>query len=71
MIVQSVVRVDDRLHRGNFWMPGKCGKARPDDRLADELAILLGQISLGAKASTGRHDDRCNSDCHAPHPTAN
>jgi hypothetical protein len=62
----GVIGVDHRLHCTNALMASEGGKARPDHRLAQKEAILLGQISSGAQPATTCHDHGCNPICHIP-----
>src|SRR5262249_10837549 len=61
---QRVVRMDDRLHRGDLLVRQECRKGRADHRLAGNLAVLLGQIPAGAVAAAGRNDDSRNPPGH-------
>jgi hypothetical protein len=56
--------MDHRLHRGNAAVQGQAGEAWPDHRLAQNVSVLLGQISPGAKAAAGCHDHGCYPICH-------
>jgi hypothetical protein len=54
----------DGLYGGNLRVGAQGGEARPDHRLAQNLAILLGPVPAGAQSPASGHDNGCN---HARH----
>ena len=53
LVGAAVVGMDHRLHRADLAVPGEQRQARPDHRLAGQLAVLLGQIAAGAQPASG------------------
>jgi hypothetical protein len=60
--------MDHRLHDGDSTVPGEGGKARPDDRLAQDLPVLLGHIPARPQPAARCHDHGCDPRCHALDP---
>ena len=50
LVGAAVVGMDDRLHGADLAVPGEQRQACPDDRLAGQLTVLLGQTAPGARA---------------------
>jgi hypothetical protein len=56
--------MDDRLHQRNAGVTGQRSKARPNDGLAENLPVLLGQIPAGAQPAARCDNDGCNASDH-------
>ena len=64
----GIIGVDHGLHQGDSAMAGEGGKARPDDRLAQNMPVLLGQIPARAQPAAPGHDHGCDRRCHVLDP---
>src|SRR6266487_3701690 len=56
--------MDDRLHQRNAGVTGQRSKARPDDGLAEDLPVLLGQPPAGAQPAARCDNDGCDASDH-------
>jgi hypothetical protein len=59
----------DRLHHRDVRVAHQALQARPDDRLAADLPVLLGPIAAGAKPAPGGHHDGCDHAIHISRST--
>src|SRR5262245_631856 len=57
--------MDDGLHQRNAGVTGERGKAWPDDGLAEDLPVLLGQPPAGAQPAARCDNDGCDASDHA------
>ena len=63
---RALGRIDHRLHRIDRGMQGERAECTPQNRLAEESAILLGLHSARPLATAGGDDNRCRAHHHLP-----